>query len=1209
MPKVTTTKPTAALANSTYEILQNRLQQHTQQLHQRLSQLNEARKAVFGAVETKLVATAQIHTEHNCVPYDMVPLGTKFIFGYNVHLGLKTHVDLSDVFSVYTYQNHSFHDQGYDLLDNSSFESDFQKLYKYYKDTKFIRFVRKGPYLYMVFQISKGVNDLKAFKWEVSGEALVYIDNRSDHEIEWPPQHDFVWQRTTRDDQREGKYPHISVADRVFVETLGGDLTIKIEDNTDYGQGIYREEVENPDQTLDDAEVYYAIVGNIILLKIRPYQEKAYRYLAYNAKLQRAQRIDALQHAGILLPDDQGVLFPNGYYLQTGEFKQFDSELDGLQFEQKIVSPNGEDFLYVFYHPAQGIYQLLPYNMIGQTVNTPIVCHGYAIFENGELCYFNANSEPKKHHALRIWQTPYVGPDFSLSTRSDSYLFKIGNRDIVRAMAECQALISLVAKGESYQGLYSDLAKQTTTLLDAYHWLDHDEAVVISEPLKAIRDTAVATTDEYEKVRSIRQNTQTRTAEVVQRADQFVRDLDKQSYEHIHDFVQALAHLRELRGEVISLKELRYVDEARVEKCATTLGKRVEQLSQECVRFLLRDDALLPYYQRVQTYETDIPEVKKVVEANETEESIKQLSAELEMLIEVVSNLNIADATQTTQIVDTISAIFSELNRVRAQLQRKRKDLMSAEGRAEFFAQTKLIKQSLVNYLDVSDTPDKCDEYANKLMVQLEELEGRFAEFDTFITQVAQLREEVYNAFESRKVQLMEARNRRTSTLAQSADRILKAVQNRVLTIDSLAGLNGYFASDLMVEKLRKIIHELQQLGDSVKADDVQSRLKSAREDAVRQQKDRTELFVNGQNIIRLGEHTFSVNTADLALTTVAKDDHLYYHLTGTNFYERIDHPHIEAHRTLWDQSLVSETPQVYRAEFLAYQLYQAARSGSASDQPSLADVSAMDAAARLDYVQQYMAARHDEGYVKGVHDQDAAHILEALTAMHQAAGLLRYPAEARTCAALCWLHFLDQDSRAKLNHQLKGAGAILRAFPHSRAFGRLQATVREAVSNFVRQTELFDDSVVAMAGEYLFYELISDDHFVVDQTALILRDAFMQYLEDHEASASYQSSVRRVQDDRWVQYDLMRKWVRSFAEQTTTDARFVDETALLLFSDQLDLDQVTDATLQKTLEGMHGNHPLLKQGTYVLDYHRFISRLAEFRRNGPSPPSEGFKI
>ena len=242
------------------------------------------------------------------------------------------------------------------------------------------------------------------------GATLTYLDNRSDHEYTYPPQHEFAWKRATRDMQRPGKHPHISLEDKVFVETTGGDLTIKVENNTADGRGVYSEPVANKDQTLDDAELYYAVVGQLVLLKIRPYQEPGFRYLLYNTKLRQARRLDALADACVLLPDGHGLIFPHGYYLQTGDGKQFDHVPAGLVFEKRVASPNGEDFLYVFFQKDNGIYLLLSYNLISQQVGAPIVCHGYALFENGELCYFRADDEPRKHHAVQLWQTPYPRP-------------------------------------------------------------------------------------------------------------------------------------------------------------------------------------------------------------------------------------------------------------------------------------------------------------------------------------------------------------------------------------------------------------------------------------------------------------------------------------------------------------------------------------------------------------------------------------------------------------------------------------------------------------------------------------------------------------------------------------------------------------------------------------------------------------------------------
>ena len=149
-------------------------------------------------------------------------------------------------------------------------------------------------------------------------------------------------------------------------------------------------------------------------------------------------------------------------------------------------------------------------------------------------------------------------------------------------------------------------------------------------------------------------------------------------------------------------------------------------------------------------------------------------------------------------------------------------------------------------------------------MIQLEELEGRFAEFDEFVVQLTDKREEIYNAFETRKLSLIEARNKRAEALMRAADRILGGIKSRIDSLESVNDINAYFASDLMIEKIRDLVDQLRDLEDTVKVDDVQSRLKSIREDAVRQLKDRKELFVDGENVIKFGKHHFSVNVQAL---------------------------------------------------------------------------------------------------------------------------------------------------------------------------------------------------------------------------------------------------------------------------------------------------------------------------------------------------------
>ncbi len=1183
------------LEQGTYEVIRNRLRSRGQELRNRLDQLNAARKEVFGAIETKLLATERVTTNHNCVPRDMTPVGSRFIFGYNVHLGLKALADLEDVFAVYRFENHAFHAEALDLIDDERFRRDFQELFKYYRKTVFAKFAVIGPHLYMVFRISADTRDIKVFKWLIAGDELTYVDNRSDHEFRYPPQHEFEWIRTHRDMHSKGRHPHISIEDRLFVETTEGDLTIKIEDNTDTGEGIYAEPVDNPDQTLDDAEILYAIVGNLILLKIRPYQEERYRYFVYCEKTRQAHRLDSLQNACVLLPDHDGLIFSNGYVLQTGEVKTFEHTITDLVFTQRVQSPNGEDYLHVFYNRREGIYVLLPYNVIEQQVATPVVCNGFSFFENGEMLYFKTQDQPQRNHALQIWQTPYVSPDYQPPTQSDSFLYKIGNRDIVRGMAECHELLNLLGKEDTYANLFVDLSRKAGEIVDAHYWISSEEAFHPSEVLLQIKETAEAAISEFEKVVSVRNNTNTQLKRVSGRTRDTVSSIRARRFENIGDFVQSLVDLRSLRGEIISLRDLRYVGMERVAELEKEVEEHSHRVAEDCVLFLLKPESLKPYQAAVAEHRSHIDDLTKVSEAKRLEEKLVTSSGELEMLIEIVSNLKIDDATQRTAIIDSISIIFSELNQTRATLKTKMHDLMKVEGIAEFSSQLKLLNQSVVNYLDVCDSPDKCDEYLTKLMVQLEELEGRFAEFDEFVGQLTEKREEVYNAFESRKLQLVEARNKRANTLAAAADRILKGIKARVDNLGTVNEINGYFASDLMIEKVRDIVGNLSEIGDTVKVDDIQTRLKTIKEDAVRQLKDRQDLYEDGDNIIRLGNHRFTVNNQAFDLTTVMRDGQLCFHLAGTEFFQAIDDPELLATRDVWTQEVVSESEEVYRGEYLAYQLLC---SLGTEDVPDADELCECDEEQLAEFVRRFMGPRYREGYLKGVHDHDAAIILRALLELRATIGLLRYHPQARALASVFWFQFSDQAKKELIAAKLNGFGTIQALFPGTEAQNQYVAELRQLIGQYVEATGMFPDMLVDQAGEYLFEELAGGSQFVISQRARDIHRAFQEYLQQKHFVERHRESVDRVQSDANAAFLLHRDWVEAFVETRADEVEnsFVDEVAALLLTRAFDVARVVEATAIRDLRGMVGNHPLIENKTYRLNYNAFMLRLERYR-------------
>ncbi len=1185
-------EPQAQLEGGAYEVIRARLERGAGELRSRLSALNEARQAIFGASGTELVATERVTTANACVPRDMIAVGgDMFLFGYNVQLGLKSTTELSDVFSAYRYDReaHTFHEVPLgDLLGGGGFADDFAYLYKYYKETLFVKFMVRGAHLFMAFRVGKGVDDLKTFKFLRAGDGtLEYLGNRFDHEYVFPPQQEFEWTRAHRDMHRDGAFPHISIEDRVFVEAVGGDLTVKVEDNTESGQGIYSEPVENADQTLDDAETFYAAVGSLILLRIKPYQERDERILVFNEKTVSVRRIDSIRNSCVLLPDGHGIIFADGYHLQTGETKIFSNGLDQMVFERRIASANGEDFLYVFYNRRGGEYVLMPYNLIAQKVDQPIVCNGYSLFDSGELIYFRCEEQPNKHHALQAWRTPYTAEAAAAGGgEDDSYLAKIGNADIVRCMAECGEVLTLLGKDDTYADLYVDLAKKAGDICDAYFWVAREEAGNLREPLELIRGAAGSAIDEFDRVQRQRRAAADAAAEVGGRARKVLSAASHQRPDDILGFVHRLAELRSLRGEVIGLREMHYADLPAAEALEAEVAAATEKVSEACAAFLLQDEALDPYRRAVEEQKGRVEALGKVAEAEVIGEELAGAGGELEMLIEVVGGLKIEDATQATAIIDAISGIYAELNAVRASVKARRKELAKSEGAAQFGAGLKLLEQAVQSYLDLCETPEKCEEYLTKAMVSLEELEGRFGEFEDYAAELGEKREAIYDAFETRKQVLLEARGRRAAALFASADRIFAGMRRRLEGFGEINEIHGYFAGDVMVAKVRDVVAALSELGETVKADEVATRLKAAREDAVRALKDKQDLFDEGGAVIKLGRHRFNVNRQELELSVVPRGGQLCFHLGGTEFFERIDDERLSAAEAVWGQSVVSESEQVYRAEYLAWLFLNEGPAERAEGEGLAAEVAAI------------IAPRYAEGYTKGVHDRDAAAILEALLPMHAEAGLLRYPPADRVLGLLFWESWAEAPERELLGARLRSLGTAAALAPVPQALGRYAGQLAEKIGAFVEgrgeALAALRGADPATAAEYLAEELAGPGSPVASAEAAALSAKFRKALTSKRLTKRHAEATAALAGDAVSRFAAEAEWVS--AALGSQAGRFLPEAAWLV----LQGGKVTGAAevqLVRELPPLAGTHPSLGGEGYRLDYLDFSSRLRRFCR------------
>lgn len=1171
---------TETLDAGAYEIIRKRLLTQKDFLSERLTKLNDARKEVFNSTNFALSANQRITTENTCVARGIIAFDQLCIFGYNVHFGLRTDIQLSDVFSIYLFQENQFIPQPLDLINDQNFFTDFQNLYKYYRDSIFSKFRRTDNYLYMVFQTSKSAQDLKAFKWLIKDGKLIYQDDRSIHEIKKADQFDFEWQKTSIDDRRLGKFPHISILDKIFIEAIGGDITFKIEDNTDSGKGIFTEKVTHLDQQLDDAEYYYADLGNLIAVKIKPFQEDFRAYI-FNVRTKEVINIPALLDAAVLLPDNQGLIFSNGYYLQNGTYHLFDNNnLEHFQFFRRINSPNGEDFMYIFNQEDTNTYILLSYNIIQQTVETPIVCNGFTIFKDGSLIYFRTEEEATRHHQVQIWQTPYVERLIENTEKTNHPLYKIGNKDIVKAMAESQEVIQLINKEDSYEGLYEDIVKKANNIVDGYFWINDQETFELAVPLLEIKTVANTAIDEFAKVQIQKKFAQETLEKTEESIEEIVFKVNSTTYNQLDLLVEHLAEARKIQGKVIDLRSIRYINLERVQELENQLQEVNENLSTKTIEFLLLDEALIPYEEKVAEQKNLVASIEKVIDAKVIEEACLKIASELELLIDILNSLKIEDATQTTKIIEKISVIFASLNEVRAQLTRQTSALKSKEAVAEFSAQITLLEQSVVNFLELSTTAEKTEEYNTKIIVQLEELESKFSDFDDFALKIADKRDEIIKAFNSKREQLVEQTNKRTNSLEQIGLRVLKNIENKAKTFSEKEDILAFYSSDLMIDKMRQIIQELKDLKDVSKAENLENLLKKSQEDTLRVLRDKTELFVDGQNIIALGQNKFTVNTQQLALTLLNRNNELFYHLTGTSFYQKVKNDEIYRYQDIWNQEFVSENQLVYRAEYLAYQAFLARNENDFDAEK---------------FINQIIEQNYSEGYIKGVHNFDAFRIFTELVNINSKLDVLQFDAPTRTTAQI-FCHSLEKNLQDKLNAMINSAQLILKNFPNSTRFENILNEIKSLFENW--ETE-WDKTITTSekVANYLFRTFTKYQAFSMSNEAENFRKEFINYLEKNKNSDDFNALIADEQFSSTEKFYLIENWIHSFIDENenfSTYRNVVNEVAtMLLFSK--DKFQLINGNSSIIIEDLKGNHTVIIDGIYTQNYHEIISKLEHF--------------
>ncbi len=209
------------------------------------------------------MGTERLRTERTAVPRDVVAVGDVLLFGYETRPRPEQDTTVGDVLAAHDRDlNRLPEDAVPGLLDDPAFRREFAALHRYYRQARLLRLRRVEGKLLAVFQTGEKPGDIRVLRWTVSEDGHAeFLDARGDRDHARVPHADITWTPATREDHVLGRHPHVSVRGEVFVDTLGGTLTVKAENDTGTPDGIHSEPVDEPLQSLADADIAHARVG------------------------------------------------------------------------------------------------------------------------------------------------------------------------------------------------------------------------------------------------------------------------------------------------------------------------------------------------------------------------------------------------------------------------------------------------------------------------------------------------------------------------------------------------------------------------------------------------------------------------------------------------------------------------------------------------------------------------------------------------------------------------------------------------------------------------------------------------------------------------------------------------------------------------------------------------------------------------------------
>lgn len=1158
-----------------YDLLRRRLRTTVRDTVDAADAIDTIRTEAFGTAPLRLVASDRLQTDLACRPRDMVRVGELLLLGYQASPDLAQIVP-EHVFALYQRGADGdltpIVDDARNFLLDPAFREEFDKLHRFYGKARFADLRRTQHQLLAAFRIGERVDDVAVLRWNVTADGgVVFVDARGDRDYTWPDAHGLRWVQSTREDQRAGAHPTISVLDEVFVGFRGGRLQLRVEDGSPGGRVELDEDVAVPGQSLADVGVAYAEIGEELAISVDLYSEST-RYYLFGRRTRSGTRVDALGAASRVLPGGDGVVFPGGYHLATTGTRVFDVPADGMVFEEVIHSPNGEDLLYVFHHRETGEYLLAPYNLVRREISQLIPCHGFATMADGRMVLFRSgpdDGELARIHPVQWWDTPFIDEEFALATAAsdDSWVGRVGNADLVAGLGDAFDVGQLADDSTPSERTWEAIIVAARRALDTHLWLADPEASDLHDGLRSIVTTSGLLVDEYAKVRRARAAAAATLADserdVRRVVDASARADDPTSV------VEALGSLRRARGEAALLSDIDQIDDAAVGALVGELDGAINELAERASDILDDDLSFAGFGQRLEALTQQGLGAETAADVEQVLTEVGTVTSDLDAVVDAVSALDSGDPTARTRIVRRVADVTAASNRARAQLDGRVKSLRSSESDEAFDAEVALLEQSLTGSVAGVSTPEDCDAELARLLVNLERIESRYGEEPERVERLIEVRERLNETLGARRSELVDERARRTQRLVDAAQRLLGTVTRRAAESADEADIAGFFAADQMVARVRSLADELEELGEIGRASELRSELAGAAESARLRVRDRVDLIADDGSL-SFGGHRFAPNEQPFEVVLSTSSTATVASVTGTDFALDVTEQ-LSGFADLLDRPYPSESGTVARAEYLAWAVIDATEAGTLSTAVAVPERLA-------EIVRSVAEHRHGEGYELGVHDDDAARIL---TAVGGGGGLgdslLTHSGRARGHARVL-LATLDEAVVEQLVGQAQAARAARQRVGSTGASDRLRA----------RLLQLMDEADVPLdSTERGAAAAALVDDLGVHQLALTTPSTAPELLRrsrevlDVDGRTAFDQAVD-IATGAWERHDTAREWLGAIVGDDETLAGFaddVDEAAALVATPDVGLHEVPHAG-SVVVTGLVSDHRRIEDGS-----------------------------